>query len=200
MRSHAAYSKVCQTKRQIQNHYTTPQASTQKSILVQYLARFECNDWFIYNPDGSASGEASYPIAALVNHSCCPNVSFGNNERTMVVRALRDIEVGEELLVTYVGDRIGSTRERKDELMDRFYFECQCARCAPPTLLAPRQYGGYPYIDNLLTKSEKPISIEKAQQVLSEALNTPYHISKLNGINLFRIPHIPSRPHTVSTL
>ena len=100
-------------------NYTNSDA--QASILLEYLARLSCNDWFLYDPDGNAMvGEAWYPIASLFNHSCLPNVTFGSHEGLMVVRALKDIEAGDELCVCYTGDLMRRREERREELKERF--------------------------------------------------------------------------------
>ena len=46
----------------------------------------------------------------------------------VVVRALRDIEVDEELTISYV-DATGSYDDRRKTLTEHYGFECRCERC-----------------------------------------------------------------------
>ncbi|KZP15840.1 SET domain-containing protein [Athelia psychrophila] len=65
------------------------------------------------------------------NSSCRQNVNNCWNARKEVIefRAVRDIEEGEELCVTYAEDC--KTREvRRKTLRQKFHFECQCPVCA----------------------------------------------------------------------
>ena len=41
---------------------------------------------------------------AMVNHSCVPNAFIGFDRRTAVLRAERDIEEGEEITISYIGE------------------------------------------------------------------------------------------------
>jgi SET domain-containing protein len=79
------------------------------------------------------STESLNPLFALFNHSCDPNVEWSSAaryHRTILVRARRDIEEGEQLLVEY--DQF----MRKQPLharRERYYrwlnAPCQCSRC-----------------------------------------------------------------------
>jgi len=76
-----------------------------------------------------------YPLLAHQNHSCDPNctvyVPAGAPRNVMVVRAIRDISVGEELTTCYTGDLCGP--ERRRYLKDNYGFECACTVCASTT-------------------------------------------------------------------
>lgn len=73
-------------------------------------------------------GMAVAPRAALFNHSCAPNCLVSNDGPVYSVRALRPIEPGEALTVTYVG--LYETRAaRRAELLDDHLFVCGCGRC-----------------------------------------------------------------------
>ncbi|CAN0566891.1 unnamed protein product, partial [Ectocarpus sp. 12 AP-2014] len=49
----------------------------------------------------------------------------------MVVRAIADVEPGEELLVSYLAfDHVARpTPERRLRLLETKFFECHCSRC-----------------------------------------------------------------------
>jgi hypothetical protein len=54
------------------------------------------------------SGAALLPVANCMNHSCDPNVisSSSHNNHTASFVALRPIEAGEELCISYVNDEL----------------------------------------------------------------------------------------------
>jgi len=64
----------------------------------------------------------------MMNHSCEPNciVNFGRDSE-VVINALRDIESGEELLISYVVET-APYEERQFELKS-YGFECICKKC-----------------------------------------------------------------------
>ena len=92
-----------------------------------------------------------YPSAALVNHSCSPNLArFPIQEKTadrcvgdVVYFATRAIEKGEELCYSYlereyalyIKERIDANEivqlqtKRKQQLKEEFFFDCDCTRC-----------------------------------------------------------------------
>ena len=67
---------------------------------------------------------------SFVNHSCWPNVDVRTSEPTkgVVVRAVRDIEPGEEISMSYTD--IYDLRDERLRTMYRHYnFVCSCVRC-----------------------------------------------------------------------
>uniref|UniRef100_A0A2K5IKS5 [histone H3]-lysine(4) N-trimethyltransferase n=1 Tax=Colobus angolensis palliatus TaxID=336983 RepID=A0A2K5IKS5_COLAP len=65
---------------------------------------------------------------SLLNHSCDPNCSIVFNGPHLLLRAVRDIEVGEELTICYL-DMLMTSQERRKQLRDQYCFECDCFRC-----------------------------------------------------------------------
>lgn len=66
--------------------------------------------------------------ATLLNHSCLPNVIFGENDGYMIFIAVRDIQKGDEICDNYI-DITLPKKERKKYLMEQYGFECCCERC-----------------------------------------------------------------------
>ena len=64
----------------------------------------------------------------LLNHSCLPNVIFGEKDNQMYFIAVRDIEKGEEICDSYI-DITFPTKKRKKELKEQYGFDCHCERC-----------------------------------------------------------------------
>lgn len=80
---------------------------------------------------------AVFPLTARCNHSCSPNAQVKSQEFVdahIDILALRDIQVGEELLISYipVGTGVGkrSTTQRRRELQAKYLFFCDCNLCS----------------------------------------------------------------------
>jgi hypothetical protein len=76
-----------------------------------------------------------FEICSRFNHSCVPNASFVWNvySRKMEVRAVEEIEEGEEIFVSYLGGQahdLFSRDGRRKDLQDRYDFVCQCTVCS----------------------------------------------------------------------
>ncbi|KAG7095290.1 hypothetical protein E1B28_006059 [Marasmius oreades] len=73
-----------------------------------------------------------YTFHSHLNHCCSPNISVRHLDRMSLYRitiiALRDIQVGEELNVTYVNPQ-GGVRARQNELEQWGFGKCVCERC-----------------------------------------------------------------------
>ncbi|TPX37349.1 hypothetical protein SeMB42_g06922 [Synchytrium endobioticum] len=142
-------------------------------LACTYIRRFKSNNYVIHDPDLNVTGEGCFALAALLNHSCCPNVSVAFQDgRTMVLRAMSDVMQGDELLVAYQ-DSMTCRSRRREYLHSKYHFECTCPRCQTPPSIIPSVHGGYPYIDALLTDSEDPIDIQVASRLLREATDQP---------------------------
>ena len=79
-------------------------------------------------------GVGLFPTASLLNHSCKPNVemfrSSSKHSPTCVFVAVRHIEEGEELTISYLPDAYKkSVHERKDYLEYNYGFKCDCPLC-----------------------------------------------------------------------
>ena len=83
---------------------------------------------------------AIFPLTARCNHSCEPNAQvqsqvFVDSHMDMV--ALRDLEAGEELLISYlpVGPGVGrkTAVQRRRELQAKYLFYCDCPKCTAGT-------------------------------------------------------------------
>ena len=78
-------------------------------------------------------GTGLFPLQAMLNHDCEPNVTLlkeeGQEERDgrVVARLTRDVEAGEELCNAYVDVSLPVRRRRRE--LREYGFECTCARC-----------------------------------------------------------------------
>ncbi|KAG5323607.1 SMYD4 protein, partial [Pseudoatta argentina] len=85
-------------------------------------------------------GGGVYPTVAMLNHSCNPGVIRYFIGTTMIVRAVRTINAGEEISENY--GPIFTTMpesERKRKLRVQYWFDCNCEACS----------GHWPLLDEL---------------------------------------------------
>lgn len=114
--------------------YSRVPENAEKTLGVQ--AQFRANNFMICDESLQPIAQLVAPRAALLNHSCAPNVcatyalSAGCAPRQLFV-ALRDISAGEELVHSYV-DACHPPHVRAQSLKTRYGFDCACARCAIP--------------------------------------------------------------------
>ena len=148
------------------------------------------NDFAVMDPLLVPLAAASYPLGALLNHSCDPNcvVSYrlrapsvpGNvpgdvpgdagdggvpgGEWIQEFRCARDVKSGEELRHAYV-DASTPPLERREALSRRYGFVCDCARCpkgAHPSRGCPPSSPGCP-------PGERDDALLRARRLLDEA-------------------------------
>ncbi|KAF0873841.1 SMYD3 methyltransferase, partial [Crocuta crocuta] len=87
-----------------------------------------CNSFTICNAEMQEVGVGLYPSMSLLNHSCDPNCSIVFNGPHLLLRAVRDIEAGEEVSEP-PSQRLACAHERRKQLRDQYCFECDCIRC-----------------------------------------------------------------------
>jgi hypothetical protein len=78
--------------------------------------------------DDTPIGLCFEPSASLANHSCTPNTVIGFDGRYMTLRALDPIKKGEQIFISYV-DVTQTLDARRQELEERYFFTCHCAKC-----------------------------------------------------------------------
>ncbi|KAI3330398.1 hypothetical protein F4824DRAFT_344687 [Ustulina deusta] len=84
---------------------------------------------------------ALYPEVARINHACKPNafVRFSPTSFDVKVVAFRDIEMGEEITISYIPMNYPREKRRRD--LGRWGFECKCSLCtASKTEIAASDY------------------------------------------------------------
>ncbi|XP_061174387.1 SET and MYND domain-containing protein 4-like [Saccostrea echinata] len=75
-------------------------------------------------------GSGAYALLSLINHSCDPSVVRHNYGNVCVVRAIKPIQKGEEILDNYGAIYPLTTRaERRSKLRPQYYFDCNCDAC-----------------------------------------------------------------------
>lgn len=78
-------------------------------------------------------GSGLYFLQSSVNHSCTPNaiVEFPYSNNTLVLKAIRDIQVGEEICTSYLDEceLERSRHSRQKALRSLYLFVCYCNKC-----------------------------------------------------------------------
>eukprot|EP00063_Salmo_salar_P068491 XP_014043326.1 PREDICTED: N-lysine methyltransferase SMYD2-like [Salmo salar] len=64
-----------------------------------------------------------------MNHSCSPNVIVTYKGTVAEVRAVQDIQPGDEIFNSYI-DLLYPTDDRNERLRDSYFFTCVCNECA----------------------------------------------------------------------
>ncbi|KAK1170665.1 N-lysine methyltransferase SMYD2-like isoform X1 [Acipenser oxyrinchus oxyrinchus] len=99
------------------------------AALVVLFAQVNCNGFTIEDEELSHLGSAVFPDVALMNHSCCPNVIVTYKGTLAEVRAVQEINAGDEVFTSYI-DLLYPTDDRNDRLKDSYFFNCDCKECA----------------------------------------------------------------------
>ena len=82
-----------------------------------------------------------FPLTARINHSCEPSAEVQSQnfiDCHIDLVAKRNIEVGEEITISYInlhriaGKSATDSVRRRRELHSRYLFMCECPRCLPP--------------------------------------------------------------------
>lgn len=106
-------------------------------LLLHHLQSLPCNahevSEMIVNAGSFESqeiGAAGYATLSLLNHSCDPNVVRHSYGDWAVLRAIRPILQGEEVLDNYgYHHALHSVEERRSQLSNQYFFHCSCEAC-----------------------------------------------------------------------
>lgn len=80
-------------------------------------------------PEAEMLGWGVYPRSSYFNHSCTPNVKKVRKGRTLEFVPMREIADGEELLISYLGDRSYNDGTERRAALKEWGFDCMCAQC-----------------------------------------------------------------------
>lgn len=92
----------------------------------------------VYPMCGPEHGPATMPgsgglflVCSRFNHSCNPSACYSWNTALskILVHAVKDIQPGEQVTVTYLGDIRFPRSIRQRILLEQFQFKCQCDLC-----------------------------------------------------------------------
>eukprot|EP00600_Ochromonadales_sp_CCMP1393_P017623 CAMPEP_0175026218 /NCGR_PEP_ID=MMETSP0005-20121125/17605_1 /TAXON_ID=420556 /ORGANISM="Ochromonas sp., Strain CCMP1393" /LENGTH=703 /DNA_ID=CAMNT_0016285267 /DNA_START=103 /DNA_END=2217 /DNA_ORIENTATION=+ len=104
-------------------------ASVTTEACCETLCELMCNIYTLVDDFNVEAGLALYPFTSMINHSCVPNcVQRFDHTGRIIIRCMKDIQVHEELTVSYI-DVGNPSWYRRRELLNTYYFLCDCPRC-----------------------------------------------------------------------
>ncbi|KAL2194430.1 hypothetical protein P885DRAFT_42685 [Corynascus similis CBS 632.67] len=139
--------------------------------------------------DGQEGGASAglWIRAAYLNHSCVPNAEREFVGDLMVIRAIKNIAAGEEIVHSY--DESGVYEARQQALMTTWGFECTCALCAAEKgddaavreKRAKLVKEGDEFLKSAGSSTNKRLAIVKAKRLLA-AIDETYDEKKYRGL------------------
>lgn len=87
---------------------------------------------------GDSQGRAIFRNISRINHSCVPNAQGNFNEglEKFTVHAVREIDKGEELTISYLPEHGATRQSRQERLEDVYGFKCDCPVCDSNSMLS----------------------------------------------------------------
>nr|CUU99422.1 hypothetical transcript [Hymenolepis microstoma] len=109
------------------------------------LRRLQCNAHALteVSVEASESGDLSgivqeriggglFPAVSLINHACEPNIAYQFLNGFIVIRCIKDLKPGDEILACYGPHylRHPDTELRRKTLNEQYFFNCSCRHCS----------------------------------------------------------------------
>jgi len=98
------------------------------SLMYDYAHLRGEKERFAVEDDDSMYGFGAFVKSSLFNHSCAPNIFRRTKGGILSLYALRNIEKGEEVCITYVPLSLAANL-RGEEIHCGYGFACNCERC-----------------------------------------------------------------------
>lgn len=115
--------------------WVTSQPGKEKvsSEMIERIVGITRTNSIKWSRGGQSGSYAVCPVFAMINHSCISNaVDVEMEDGRMEVRAVVDIQRGEEVTIQYRSGMMPSL-SRRMELLEFWRFECHCPRCEDRT-------------------------------------------------------------------
>jgi len=97
--------------------------------LIEIFCKITCNSFSICDDGQNGVAVGLYPQLSFLNHSCAPNCVMIFEKDKAFLRTITDIAADQELTVSYI-DILKSRSKRREELKERYFFDCCCSKCA----------------------------------------------------------------------
>ncbi|KAL6590474.1 SET domain-containing protein [Neocallimastix californiae] len=166
------------------------ESKTSESELIQHLLRFKCNNFVCHDSQLFGIAESAFPVGSLFNHSCSPNATLYYHGNRQIIRAMRDIQQGEEICITYT-DVMNSRENRQKLLFEKYKFKCHCERCMDENgldkKLIPFEEEEIIKDDSILSKKEKEEEERKRKKKEEEDFNKMKGQLKTDAISIHDI-------------
>lgn len=98
------------------------------SKFVSLIGKIDQNTFGVRYDRNLSYAFALVPAMSYFNHSCAPNVCVIQHNTVVNIYALRDIEPGEEVAISYI-ETNRPTKDRRRCLQAEYNFYCRCLRC-----------------------------------------------------------------------
>lgn len=143
------------------------------------------NNFVILDEQLFGIAEGCFPLGSLLNHSCDPNCLILYSGKMQVVRACRDVSVGQELTQSYL-DPLLPKSERQKRLQAKYRFDCICNRCLGMEIAG----NGFSLFDGIfdspipesLFDSMARTLIQPPRSIFKESLSTPRSSTVLKAL------------------
>lgn len=105
--------------------------------LMGIYGRMVINSFMLLDIDMNSIGTGIYLASSIVDHSCNPNAVVTFYGKTINIRAIKDMPCLDwnQIRISYI-DLMKTPYERQTELLESYYFLCQCDRCMDETQIA----------------------------------------------------------------
>jgi len=108
--------------------FSSPLPQISLEMFLRLSCAYQCNGFSVWNEYDKETASGMYGMAAMVNHSCVPNIAKQYHGRRLVFVAKRSIQHDEELLLSYVDVKLGQNL-RQWRFQNQYFFTCRCQRC-----------------------------------------------------------------------
>lgn len=180
------YNEIAQTA--LQRSYLKDTGLSQQE-LVRFLCQFRCNNFAISDEQLFVIGEGTYPVASLFNHSCRPNAAVIFDGALAVVKALENIQPGDEITLAYV-DVAHARPQRKQSLKEKYFFDCNCGRCTDNNYLG-RIDAMLGQEDSIWDRAQSLLDEDQTRNRLKEIIEQDWNLEYLTKYFTRRNDNVP---------
>lgn len=168
------------------NHQIPP-GDLKVALMIHKLMRvirFNCHE-ILSKPEGRGPKKIGFgvnPCLAMINHSCDSNYGrvWTSNQQRVMAFATRPIKRGQQICDVYSGVFSKSPIQERQEVHDRYHFQCRCQPCLEDWPLLehlPRHIYDLP--KNCYHAAATPQKLKKLSSLLKQLKQCPTHMQKL---------------------
>ncbi|KAJ5347130.1 zinc finger protein [Penicillium brevicompactum] len=157
--SQGQLDRITLTARAVKNYSGT---DIDEGTVSSYAAKLDLNSFNLTTSMYDRIGLYLHPYAGLINHSCDYNATVGFDGPELYVKALRPIKQDEQVFISYI-DTTTPYDIRRNELKERYFFDCLCTKC---------QKGTDTIEDQFITTPEDMAPLETAEREALGLLQT----------------------------
>lgn len=115
---------------------------------------------------------------SLLNHSCDPNCYRVYDGRTFILRAVKTIQPGEQLFISYIS-MLTTYKQRQAKLWETYHFRCHCHRCVSECQKSSPYHIMYAAIGD--------ISDEEKEAIMEEGFSTIEEVDRMGHIHTHQL-------------